>query len=105
MEAGSLRHKIKIQYPVETENPTTGEQETTWKDYATVWAEILPAVGREYWSSKQVVSEVTGKIKIRYLSGINTKMRVVYGLKIYDIKAVINVEEKNIEIVMMVSER
>lgn len=105
MEAGRLRHKIIIQEPVETENPDTGELETTWQTFAELWAEILPAIGREYWASKQVIAEATGKIRLRYIDGVTPKMRVVHGSRIYGIEAVINVEEKNIELVLIVSER
>lgn len=105
MQAGKLRHKIIIQTPTETENPDTGELETTWSTFATVWAEILPAVGREFWASKQIVAEITGKIRIRYIAGVNSKMRIKFGSRIFNIIVPINVEEKNIELVLMVSEK
>lgn len=104
MKAGKLRHRITIQNPVETTNDV-GDVTTTWEDFATVWAEIIPLSGREYWESKQVNSEVTGKIRIRYLAGVTPKMRAKFGDRIFNIEAVINPEEKNIELVLLVSEK
>ncbi len=103
MEAGALRHKVIIQQPTETTN-SLGEITPSWTTFATVWAEILPLSGKEYWSSKQVNSEVTGKIRIRYKSGITPKMRVKYGTRIFNIEAVMNYLERNIESILLVSE-
>jgi SPP1 family predicted phage head-tail adaptor len=103
MEAGALRHKVIIQQPAEVTN-SLGEITVSWSTFAIVWAEILPLSGREYWSSKQVNSEVTGKIRIRYKSGITPKMRVKYGTRIFNIEAVMNYQEKNIETVLLVKE-
>jgi SPP1 family predicted phage head-tail adaptor len=103
MEAGALRHKVIIEQPVETVN-SLSEVITSWTTFTTVWAEILPLSGKEYWSSKQVNSEVTGKIRIRYKSGITPKMRVKYGTRIFNIEAVMNYLERNIESILLVSE-
>ncbi len=103
MKAGALRHKVIIEKPTEVTN-SIGEIITTWSTFATVWAEILPLSGKEYWSSKQVNSEVTGKIRIRYKSGITPKMRVKYGTRIFNIEAIMNYLEKNIEIILLVKE-
>jgi len=103
MEAGALRHKVLIEKPAETIN-SLGEITTSWTTFATVWAEIIPLSGKEYWSSRQVNSEVTGKIRIRYLPGITPKMRVKFGSRIFNIEAVMNYQEKNIESVLLVKE-
>ncbi len=65
---------------------------------------ILPLIGREYWSAKQINAKITGKVRIRYIPGINSKMRVKFGSRILEINAPINVEEKNKEIVLLFSE-
>jgi SPP1 family predicted phage head-tail adaptor len=104
MKAGNLRHKIIIQQPSETHNPGTGELETTWSTLATVWAEILPLIGKEYWASRQVNAETAGKIRIRFISGLTCKMRIKFGTRIFNITGIINIEERNNEIVIYYSE-
>ena len=105
MRAGKLRHRITIQELSITKDPDGyNEDIENWVDFKKVWAEIEPLKGKEYWAAKQVVGEVTGRMKIRYLEGVNEKMRVIYGSKTYDIEAVINVDEKNKEMQLLVKE-
>lgn len=103
MQSGRLRHKISIEKVTETINDA-GEVTESWGEFANIWAQIMPLVGKEYWSSRQVESEVTGKIRIRYLPGVTPKMRINSNNRIYNIEAVINIEERNMETVLLVSE-
>jgi len=103
MDIATLRHRITIEQVTETVN-SVGEPIITWTTFAIVWASVAPLDGREFWASKQINSEVTGKIKIRYLSGINTKMRVLFGSRVFDIEAILNVEERNKEMTLLVKE-
>ncbi|KPJ82789.1 MAG: hypothetical protein AMS17_18665 [Spirochaetes bacterium DG_61] len=104
MRAGKLRHKIIIQDYTESQDRSYGEVTKPWSDYETVWASIEPIRGREFWESQQINAEVTAKITIRHLYGINTKMRVKYGSRIFKIISVINPEERNVELQLMVKE-
>jgi len=103
MGAGKYRHYITIQQPVETIDDV-GQTVTSWEDYKTVWAQIQPLKGREYWQSQQVNAEVTHRITIRYLEGINSKMRVKFGDRYFEIEPPINPDEKNVELVMLCKE-
>ena len=103
MRAGKLRHKVTIQDYTESQN-SYGEMTKTWSDYATVWASIEPVRGREFWESQQINAEVTAKITIRHLYGINPKMRVKHDNRIFEIISVINPEERNVELQLMVKE-
>ncbi len=103
IRAGELRHKVTIQNYTTSPNAVS-EPVKTWADYATVWASIEPIRGKEFWDSQQVNAEITGKIKLRYLSGITSKMRVKYETRIFEILSVINPGEKNRELQLMVKE-
>lgn len=103
MKAGNLRNLIIIEQATETFN-SEGELVTTWATYKSVWAEILPLVGREFWASKQVNSETTGKLRIRYIAGITPKMRIKFGNRYFEILGVINIEEKGEEMVIYYKE-
>lgn len=100
MNAGKLRHRVTIQSPVETQN-TYGEAEVRWQDVATVWAMVEPLRGREYFASKQMVSEIETRVVIRYMAGITAKMKIVHGADEYLIETIINVLERNRELQLM----
>jgi SPP1 family predicted phage head-tail adaptor len=103
LNPGDLRHRITIQTFTESSNDYN-EPVKTWATFATVWASVSPLIGREYFASQQITAEVTGKIRMRYLEGVTPKMRVLFSGKIYDIAAVIDIEERHIEHVLMVKE-
>ena len=103
MRTGRLNRRVTIQELSITKDQFNADIES-WVDAATVWAHIEPLRGREYWQAKQVVGEVTGRITIRYLTGIDEKMQVVYGDKTYNILAVINPEERNRILQLLVKE-
>ena len=103
MQSGKLRNYIEIQQKIMVEDENL-EWIESWPTFTSYWAEILPLVGREYWASRQTVSEVTGKIRMRYLTGVKTTMKVIDGLKSYDIEAVIDVENRHEELILLVKE-
>jgi SPP1 family predicted phage head-tail adaptor len=103
MRAGNLRNYVTIQSATESFDGN-GELILTWATFASVWAEVTPLVGREYFASKQVNAEVTGKVRIRYLAGVTSEMRIIDGTKTYQIEAVMNIENRNEELVLLVKE-
>ena len=103
MRSGSLNKRITIQELSIVKDQYNADIES-WIDFKTLWARIEPLRGREYWQAKQVVGEVTGRITIRYLAGVDEKMRIIYGNKTYNILAVINPEEKNRTCQLLVKE-
>jgi len=103
MRTGRLNRRVTIQRLEVTKDQYNADIES-WADVTTVWAHIEPLRGREYWQAKQVVGEVAGRITIRYLAGIDEKMRIVYEDKTYNILAVINPEEKNRILQLLVKE-
>ena len=60
-----------------------------WIDEATVFAEVLPLRGAEFFAAAQTQSEQTIKVHIRYLAGVATSWRLVWGSLHYDITAVL----------------
>ena len=88
MNIGRMRYRITIQFPCDGVDDY-GNAVNTWEDLATVWADIVPVSGREYFAAEQAISETQYKIYIRYLDNIYAKMRVLQGEKAYEILAVI----------------
>ena len=103
MRAGQLRNYVTIQQYTEAFD-SNGELVKTWSTFNTVWASIEPLVGREYWSSRQINAEITGKIRMRYIANLTSKMQIVYSSKTYQIEAVIDPENRHIELVLLTKE-
>ena len=103
MRAGELRHKITLQTPTETVD-TMGTMTTTWSTFKTVRAAIWPIRGAEYLAARQTTSELTHKVRIRYLADLTPKHRVKWGTRYFDIEAIINPDECNIYYEMMCRE-
>jgi len=103
MKAGDLRHRITIQenQPVKD---AEGIVQDNWVDIATVWAAIKPLSGRELLAAQAVQSETTGTIEIRYRAGITPSQRAVFGSRIFEILAVLNIEERNRELRLLTKE-
>lgn len=97
MRAGELRHIITIQEPAKAVDEYGGDY-VTWSDFATVRAKKRPLRGRELMAAQAAQSETEVMFYIRYLSGVNSKMRIVHGSDYYDITSVVNVNEQNREL-------
>lgn len=100
---GKLRHRVTLQELVKTDDGYGGIVET-WQDVATVWAAIEPLRGNERYTAQQVQSELSHKVTIRYRAGIKPQMRILYGNRVFDIEAVIDVDERHRWLELLCSE-
>ena len=75
-----------------------------WETFATVWASIEPLIGREYFAQEREQATVSHKIRMRHFPGITHKMRVAWESRLFEIESVLNVGERNREIVLMCRE-
>jgi len=96
----NLHKKIKIQQATESRTDSVSV-ENTWSTIAEPWASVEPVSGREYFAAQQVQAENTIKFRIRYQSGLDPKMRILYNDNVYDIKSIINASERNDELLIM----
>lgn len=103
MRGGALRHRIIIQDKTVTQNEY-GEEEATWKTFLQAWASITPIMGREFLEARAQGQELSHKVELRARKGVTPEMRVKFGDRIFDIEAVMDVEEKGAEMVLMCKE-
>ena len=103
MRAGDLRHEIVLETPTETSDGI-GTMTTTWSTFKTVRAAVWPLKGAEYLAAMQTTSEITHKIRIRYLANVTSKLRIKWGSRYFDIQAPINPDERDIYIDMICRE-
>ena len=106
MEAGKLRHQVKLQR-VTVAADSHGDQTKTWVDLATVRASIEPLSGREFLQASQVMSDITVRIRIRGRSDITLtpKDRVLYGTRTFDIRHVIDWGDRGTDWQLLCTER
>jgi len=103
MKSGELRHYVTLERQTTTQN-NIGEPIVTWIEFAPTYAKIEPLTGREYFSAKEKQNEVTTRITIRFVDGVTEDMRVNHNGRIYEIDAVLNVDERNERIQIMCHE-
>ena len=83
---GRMDKKITIQQWTD-DSPAQdayGAPSGTWTTYVTRWAEKIDKGGREFFQGG-LVGEATCMFKVRYVSGLTTKMRINYDSEYYDI--------------------
>lgn len=105
VNAGSLRHPVQIQRPVDVTDGFGAAGQQNWETIATVWAAIEPASAREFVTAQQMAAEVNTLIRIRYFPGITPKMRVLYGTRWFDIQGIIDVDERHRHLHLVCVER
>lgn len=110
IEAGTLRHRVRIEkfdYLRDSngdviQDPVTGETKRAWAPVDTVWAAIEPLSAREFIQSQAFQSQVTTRIVIRYMDGIDASMRAVHERLgrpdvVYNIHGVLPDKESGLE--------
>ena len=64
-------------------------------EYATVWSMIRTLKSDEYYSAATTKNEESKRFIIRYRKGITSDMQIKYNEQLYDIKSIINDDEKD----------
>lgn len=77
MRAGELRHRLKIQRPVQVRTGS-GAFDEVFETWLEVWGAVEPLTPREIFAAAQVQSDITTRVRIRYRPGITAKMRVAW---------------------------
>lgn len=94
MRAGGLRHLATIENLVKGQDAAGGRMET-WVEFTKAWCGIKPLSGKEKYYSAEKHATATHQITMRYISGINPKMRIVARGRVFEIVSVINDNERD----------
>lgn len=84
IDPGRLRERITVQQATETRN-AIGETTQSWVTYAERWASVDGISAREFLTSGQQQTEITHRVRMRYLDGLNSTMRVLWRDRILEI--------------------
>lgn len=104
MNIGALRHRLTFKSTNTTADSFGEVSESPTTTVATVWGSINPLSGRELLQAQQVQAEVTHRVRIRYRSGLDPSMQIVFGTRTFDIVSIINLEERDREIEILCKE-
>ena len=101
---GKLRHQVALLKPTISKDELGQEMENL-EVQKTIWANIEPLSGKEYFSAKQINSEVNVKITIRYIEPLLPHWVVQFGQRVFNIESIINFEERNKYLQLLCSEK
>lgn len=104
MKAGKLRHRVTIQTATENQD-SFGQAVKTWDDTATRYASIEPLTGRELFNAVQVQPDVSHRVTLRHYEGLTPANRLKFGARYFEIKSVLNTEERGLETVALCVEK
>lgn len=105
MRSGQLRHVVELQRPTLTQNEL-GEQVTTWTTQHTVWAAVDPLMGRELFdaTAAQVEATISHRVTIRYVAGLDSEWRVLFGDRVLEVESIIDPQESKKQLQLMCRE-
>ena len=97
MNIGSLRHRIEFQKLEETYD----KEGFPIEDYVTfqkAWADVNDLYGKDYWASKQDISENITIFHIRYYKNIDINCFILFNNQRYEILEIDNIKYLNKEL-------
>lgn len=100
---GAYRQRLYVQQ----ENPvadTGGGTVMGWATINTVWASIEPITGWERLQAGRASSAITHRIRMRYDNTLTSAMRFLMGTRIFNIRAILNRDERNRAFEILVEE-
>lgn len=94
MTAAKLRHSIIVQRETRTADGQGGSS-IVWTTQASFRAYVQPVSGTERLFAQRIDATITHRIYARYRADIATSDRINMGGRLMQIKAIINMEERN----------
>jgi SPP1 family predicted phage head-tail adaptor len=84
IDPGKLRERITVQVASGTTN-ALGETILAWGNSSSAWASVEGVSARETFSFGQQVTQVTHRVRLRYLPGLTQQMRFSWRSRTLDI--------------------
>ena len=90
---GDLRHRITLEAVQRTPDGGGGGLES-WTAVADIWASITPLQGNEIVAADTTAGRITHTIITRWRADIAPAMRFRYAARLFEIEAVIDIDER-----------
>lgn len=100
---GKYRHPIVIEAVTENRQPG-GTVKKLYKRMADNWAAIRTLSARERFAAQQVQSDADTEISMPFIPGVTSKHSIRFGQRVFDIRGVDNVEQRDEELVLLCTE-
>jgi SPP1 family predicted phage head-tail adaptor len=105
MKAGKLRHRVEIYKPTFVKDDI-GNHIPTWVKVAEAWAAIEPLKGDERWAAAYAQATTTHRVTMRPPGiAVHPSNRLVFNGRIFEIEAVLDIEERGRELQLMCVEK
>ena len=101
---GDLRQRLVLEEPSRVSDGGGGASET-WVEVAQVWALLRPLSGQERTEADAVAGRVTHEVWMRFRDLVEPKMRLRMDTRLFDIRAVLDVDERHRFLRCFVEER
>lgn len=85
MQAGQLRHRLKLYRPTASRSPTGAVKVGQWEHILTLWGQFTPLSVKDIIAGQAQDSQITARAKIRYRTDIDNTMRVEHIGRMYEI--------------------
>ncbi|MEG3640675.1 phage head closure protein [Magnetococcus sp. PR-3] len=100
MRAGRLRERLIIEQKMVTKNADYGSEVETWVVFAELRAEVLRVDGGEQVLAERESGYIHTKFRVRSVTGIHARMRIVHNGVIHQIRFVENIKDGGRELVL-----
>lgn len=102
-----MRHRMMLQRAELTEQDG-GQFDAAWENVGEVWAMISPVQSRnttqERVQDRRLTSPLNHEVHMRYRTGVEPGMRLLWGARVFDIKQVVNVQERDVMLWLLTEE-
>lgn len=85
MRAGPRRHHVTIEEPILSEGPSGDVVTTGWRIVTKRWASIEQLQGSEVFDADAKQLDLSHRIKMPWVAGLNSNMRVEYRKRHFEI--------------------
>jgi SPP1 family predicted phage head-tail adaptor len=103
MRAGQLRHRVTLQSQ-QLADDLAGGDDVSFRNVATLWANVSTSGGREFFEAKKLVPELTHQVEIRYRADVTPGMRFVLRNSVLRIHAAPDPDERRTRLLCMCTE-
>lgn len=100
---GRYRHRLIVETLTKTADGGGGFV-SNWMPIGQVRAWVAPVSGAEFLQSQRLSDQITHQISMPYNRLVTPKHRLRWGDRIFNLKSVLNVQERGVELLVMAIE-
>lgn len=105
MKSGQLRHLVNIEHNTGATDDGFGNMRPNFTAlYSNVPVQVQQIGSREQWSAERIASRSSHRIYSRYLPGLDTSQRIIWGSRTFTIDGIIT-DEKLTKVEILATEQ